>query len=162
MAQLPGGSTPLPGLQPILVASNEPVVPTTAATPAQRPRPEIIPGTPAPTPVAAQQRPAPQPVAASASDDEVRVAETRQLRRDVPLPPERPFDLGSIPGGATPILRVNNGQVAAAPRIEPQRARVAAVYFAPTSGFGERFGGVDPMAKVRPGAFAEVRHERVR
>jgi rare lipoprotein A len=163
-ASLPGGSSPIPGAQPILVASNSPTVPLTAASPGQRPRPEIIPGTPPPTPAIARPQPAPQPVqpaVAPAEDSELRVAETRQIRRDVPLPPERPFDLGSIPGGATPLLRVNNGQVAAAPRVEPPRSRVAAVYFAPTAGFADRFGAADPMAKLRPGSFADVAHRRV-
>ena len=53
--------------------------------------------------------------------------------------------------------RVNNGQIApvraSAPPASPSRDRVAAVYFAPVTGFKAAFGGNDPMARLKPGAF---------
>jgi rare lipoprotein A len=162
MAELPGGSTPIPSQQPIMVASNTPFVPAAAPAPRQS-QPAFA---PAPQPVAAPavRQSAPEkeaPVVATA--ESARLVETRQLRRDVPPPPERPFDLGSIPGAATPLQRVNNGQPAALQQpaqAQPARARVAAVYFAPTSGFAEALGRNNPMAKLRPGAFAKVEHQR--
>jgi rare lipoprotein A len=154
LAQLPGGTSPIPGQQPILVASNTPFVPQPAPA-ARAPQP-----LPAATPVTA---PAPAPAEASEpAEQPPRIAETRQLRRDVPLPPDRPFDLGSIPGAATPIQRVNNGQTTPAAAQRPERARVAAVYFAPTSGFAEALGRDNPMRLLTPGRFAKVEHQRAR
>jgi rare lipoprotein A len=152
LAYLPGGSSPVPGQQPILVASNTPFTPP--AAPVSRPEPTRA-------PVPASVAPAPEVSAARSDEPSPNLAEVRQLRRDVPLPPERPFDLGSIPGGATPIQRVNNGQAGPQPVAQSEpRNRVAAVYFAPASGFASALGRGDPMAKLRPGAFAPVTHLR--
>lgn len=47
------------------------------------------------------------------------------LASNVPLPPERPFDLGTIPGAASPVARVS----AAAPNLAPaSRPVVASLY----------------------------------
>ncbi|MGL5116479.1 MAG: septal ring lytic transglycosylase RlpA family protein, partial [Beijerinckiaceae bacterium] len=156
-ANLPGETAP--SLQPretIMVAE---------AAPAPRATP--IPRTPAPIPafspapqVAAVAAPA---IVASASAAPTLVAEARPIARTVPLPPDRPFELDSIPGGGTPMARVNNGQAGAgqgnAQAAQPQR--VAAVYFAPAEGFAARFGGRDPMARIKTGAFADIRHQPV-
>jgi rare lipoprotein A len=80
------------------------------------------------------------------------------VARSVALPPDRPFDLDSIPGAGTPLARVNNGQETAS---RPAPQRVAAVYFAPAEGFAARFGDRDPMARLKTGAFADVRHQAV-
>ena len=57
----------------------------------------------------------------------------------VPLPPERPFDLGTIPHAATPIAMIGSPQRAVLP---PARPVVAGLYFKaqeiPPSRFGER------------------------
>ncbi len=166
-AQLPGGSTPVPGQQPVMVASNEPFIPPVPAASAPRRTPE--PSRAAPEP----QQPAPQPAVRedetqqqAATSRALAMTEVRQLRRDVPLPPERPFDLGGIPGAATPMQRVNNGQIATSPQPRrqaiapaPAQQRVATVFFAPSTGFAAALGAGDPMAKLRPGRFAAVEHQ---
>ncbi len=147
LASLPGGLSPASGSQPVMVAANQPF------TPAQRP----VPGT-RPQQAAEPEEEAP---AASRQDAGLQVAEMRQVRRDVQLPPERPFDLGGIPGAATPMQRVNNGQQATPPP-PPARARVAAVYFAPASGFAVALGADDPMRKLKQGRFAPIEHRPAR
>ncbi len=153
-AQMPGSHSPVPGLQPIMVASSSPT--QAAPIPGLQPRPTtttVLP--PAPATLAFQQRAAePEPQRAATEESEtapVLVAENRPLRRQMPLPQDRPFDLGSIPGAGTPIDRVNNGETTAGQR--PPAQRVAAVYFAPVEGFQARFGRSDPMRKLAPGSF---------
>jgi rare lipoprotein A len=163
LAQLPGGSTPIPGQQPILVASNEPVPGVSAYSPVVTPRAQpalarpVVAQTPAATPAAR-----PQPVeetneTVAAEQASAQLTEIKPVRRAMPLPSDRPFDLGSIPGAGTPMNRVNNGQAipvrASTPPVSPQRDRVAAVYFAPATGFKAAFGGNDPMARLKPGTF---------
>ncbi len=159
LAQLPGGaSTPIPGQQPIMVASNTSVAPAPVSP--ER-TPPVLAGRAA-TPLL-PERAAPAPaVAATPSAEPIQVAERRVLRRDVPLPPDRPFDLGSIPGAATPLQRVNNGQVTPPVAQSPERARVAAIYFAPTSGFAETLGRDNPMSRLTAGRFAVVQHKPAR
>jgi rare lipoprotein A len=158
MAQLPGGATPVPGTQPVLVASNVPIerpVPASrlATAPVAAPAPAAI-----EQPVQEERAPVAQ------SERGLQVAEVGQMRRDVPPPPDRPFDLGGIPGGATPLQRVNNGQQPSptAGARPAQRDRVAAVYFAPTSGFSVRLGTDDPMRKLTDGRFARIDHQVAR
>jgi rare lipoprotein A len=151
MAELPGGATPIPAGQPIMVASASPTFIPQAASPAPRVPQQATPARP--IEVAAQ--PSVQPTARAESEETLRIAETRQLRRDIPLPPERPFDLGSIPGAATPLARVNNGQGSPL----PQQRVASAAFFAPTTGFAQAIGRDDPMAKLRPGRFAAVEHK---
>ncbi len=68
------------------------------------------------------------------------------LRSNVPLPPERPFDLGTIPGAAAPGMNLSS---AAPSVIPPSRPVVAGLYYAsPEStqtGFqkGSRFNTLD-------------------
>jgi rare lipoprotein A len=153
LASLPGGSSPIPSAQPVMVASNEPV---------ERPAPAPA-ARPIATPASFERaEPAERAPVAVQSERGLQVAEVRQLRRDVPLPPDRPFDLGGIPGAATPIQRVNNGQPTSAPTAAPARERVAAVYFAPTTGLSARLGANDPMRKLTNGRFAKVEHQPVR
>jgi rare lipoprotein A len=155
LASLDGRSTPLPaGQQPVLVASNAPQ-PMPERTPVERVAPPVQPERPAEV--------SPVRTLAVATDRGLQVAEVRQVRRDVPLPPDRPFDLGGIPGAATPMQRVNNGQLAPSAAAEtPQRSRVAAVYFAPASGFTAALGADDPMRKLRAGHFARIDHKPAR
>jgi len=86
------------------------------------------------------------------------VAELKPVRRQMPLPQDRPFNLGMIPGAGTPLVRVNNGPTmptrTSAP-IAPVNARqkVAAVYFAPVEGFNAVFGADNPMKALKPGSF---------
>ncbi len=156
MAQLPGGSSPIPSQQPIMVASNEPPPGVTASRPAfaaVRSQPSF-----GASPVRQQvtdeteQADAPEPSASA-----VQVTETKPVRRTMPLPADRPFDLGSIPGAGTPMNRVNNGQTVPVRALSAPpsaaRDRIAAVYFAPDSGFKAAFNGQDPMRRLKPGVF---------
>jgi rare lipoprotein A len=134
-ANLSGGSSP------IMVAENT-FIPGLAASPVPTARP-------APTPAAvAIIRQAPEVADAPATDrvaperEEAQsvLTETRPVRRAVPLPPDRPFDLDTVPGAGTPIARVNNGQPAPV-RAAQTGDRVAAIYFAPTQGIKGEFAG---------------------
>jgi rare lipoprotein A len=169
LAQLPGGSTPIPGQQPILVASNEPVpgLASYSAVVTPRPQPALARAAVAPLPVATPAA-RPQPVEENNEDvageqGSVQLTEIKPVRRTMPLPADRPFDLGSIPGAGTPMNRVNNGQATSVrvstPPASSQRDRVAAVYFAPVIGFKAAFGSNDPMARLKPGAFDSRPHQ---
>ncbi|HEU6442861.1 MAG TPA: septal ring lytic transglycosylase RlpA family protein [Microvirga sp.] len=52
---------------------------------------------------------------------------TLSARNDVPLPPERPFDLGTIPGAARPGMTVSSASAKIQP---PSRPVVAGLYYA--------------------------------
>jgi rare lipoprotein A len=152
VAQLPGVSTP----SPILVANVEPAIST--------PRPdftryEVERREPART-VAA---PAVQSSPVEAEKDTAEVLQvSAPVRRSVPLPPDRPFDLGTIPGAGVPMQRVNNGEGAAPtnrpPISEPSRERIAAIYFAPAVGLSSHFGGDDPLKRLKSGQLKPVVH----
>jgi rare lipoprotein A len=162
-AQMPGGYRPLPGAQPIMVASSTPTPTPSSVLPTVPHRTTI--------PVVRQQTPgqlAVEPPLRAPEREEadrqqeivpVAVAESRPIRRSMPLPQDRPFDLGSIPGAGTPMERVNNGQAASGAR--PERQRVATVFFAPAEGFEAAFGASDPMRRLAPGAFDLRPHQRV-
>ncbi len=157
MAQLPGGSTPIPGQQPILVASNETIPGLASSRPTaavQRSQIAALQQSPRLQPEQEGSQETPQAEQASGA---VQVTEVRPVRRAMPLPVDRPFDLGSIPGAGTPMNRVNNGQVVPVRALtsppSPSRDRVAAVYFAPDAGFKAAFGGQDPLARLKPGTF---------
>jgi rare lipoprotein A len=158
MAQLPGGSTPVPSQQTIMVASNEPPPGVAASRPAFAPVRQQ-PAAAAP-PAIRPQTDEEQPATAETREQNagaVQVTEIRPVRRAMPLPADRPFDLGSIPGAGTPMNRVNNGQVVPVRALtqppSPPRDRVAAVYFAPDTGFKAAFSGQDPMTRLKPGVF---------
>jgi rare lipoprotein A len=140
-AHLPGGSSPVPAQSPILVANAEP--PAVSAPAAAAPRQTVAPA-PALAPVAARAPTITQPVEESA---EV-VPVSNPVRRSVPLPPDRPFDLGTIPGAGAPTQRVNNGDTAGL-RLNPPRERVAAIYFAPSTGLSSAFAQQAPFAKLK-------------
>jgi rare lipoprotein A len=155
-AQMPGSYSPVRGLQPVMVASSSPT--QAAPIPGLQPRPTTAPILPpAPATIAYQQQQQaapPEPQRAESEEREaapVLVAENRPVRRQMPLPQDRPFDLGTIPGAGTPIDRVNNGEMPVGQ--QPPAQRVAAVYFAPVEGFQAQFGRYDPMRKLAPGSF---------
>ncbi|MGL4636532.1 MAG: septal ring lytic transglycosylase RlpA family protein [Beijerinckiaceae bacterium] len=152
-ANLSGGSAP------IMVAENT-AVPGLAATPVPVMRPVPV-ASPAPvvTPVQAASVQAPRQEAAVADRENVDsvLTESKPVRRSVPLPPDRPFDLDSVPGGGQPIARVNNGQPTPVRAVQTSNRvagdRVAAIYFAPTQGLNGSFAGADPMRRLKSGSF---------
>jgi rare lipoprotein A len=139
-AHLPGGSSPVPSQSPILVANAEPQIATS--------RSEVM------RPVATAHAPMPArtsaPIVVEQDAAEV-IPVSNPVRRTVPLPPDRPFDLGTIPGAGAPTQRVNNGE-AKAPKVEQPRDRVAAIYFAPVVGISSAFGKDDPLRNLKSGA----------
>jgi len=162
-AQLPGGFTP-PGAQPIMVASSTstptpssilPLVPHRTTIPIvtqQAPAQIAAAQTPPSADVAREREASPIVVAERApADAPGLVAEHRPVRRTMPLPQDRPFDLGSIPGAGTPMDRVNNGEPVRRPVAPGQR--VAAIYFAPVEGFQAGFGPHDATRRFVPGSF---------
>jgi rare lipoprotein A len=79
--------------------------------------------------------PAPAPVAQPAGSGAV--------ASNVPLPPERPFDLGTIPGAASPVARISSAAPGAVPASRPV---VASLYEAPP--------GHAPSGFQRSGAYS--------
>ncbi|WP_194164499.1 septal ring lytic transglycosylase RlpA family protein [Microvirga thermotolerans] len=76
---------------------------------------------------------------ASATDTPQKMAFAGSPARGIPLPPERPFDLGTIPGAATPVA-VSSLSPSVVP---PSRPVVAGLYYAPEtvrSGFQKSDG----------------------
>jgi rare lipoprotein A len=151
LAQLPGESTPLPaGQARVMLASAQEnmrdqnareTVPLAASVPTR-------------TSVAASTV-ASASLRADLPSETLAFQETRPVRRDIPMPLERPMDLGTIPGAGTPLGRVNNGQE---PRPTGTQRVASAVFFAPTQGFEAAFAGKDPMRKLKPGQFARIEH----
>jgi rare lipoprotein A len=63
----------------------------------------------------------------------------------VPLPPERPYDLGTIPQAATPVRSAAVAQAA----LPPSRPQMAALYFAPPDQPGRGFETTGPFHSLR-------------
>jgi len=85
---------------------------------------------------------------ASATEEPVAVASAGMPARGIPLPPERPFDLGTIPGAATPIAVSSLSSKV----LPPTRPVVAGLYYAPennrSSGF-QKSEGFRPLDQSR-------------
>jgi rare lipoprotein A len=63
----------------------------------------------------------------------------------VPLPPERPYDLGTIPQAATPVRSAAVAQAA----LPPSRPQMAALYFAPPDQPAGGFEAAGPFKSLR-------------
>ncbi len=150
-ANLSGNSSP------VMVAENT-FIPTLAASPVPATRP-VAALAPRPAPVFVST-PAVEPVAVEREEATAILTETKPVRREIPLPPDRPFDLDTVPGAGTPIARVNNGQETPV-RTAPRGERVAAIYFAQSQGIKTSFAGTDPMLRLKTGAFAIAAQEQV-
>ena len=74
----------------------------------------------------------------------------RLASADVPLPPERPFDLGTIPHAATPVAVVSAAAV-----LPPARPQLAGLYYAPAPTAG-KFGSGQTFASLDRAAFADL------
>jgi rare lipoprotein A len=112
------GPATLDGVTPVMFASNSPAPVEQLASAAAEPlAPPPAPRTPAPEPA--------PPVAALAEPP-------RPMPKDAPLPPARPFDLGTIPDAAIPVPPADIGILP--PRRPPYTTLAAdnALYFAPT------------------------------
>ena len=72
----------------------------------------------------------------------------------VPLPPERPFDLGTIPNAGVPV------PVAALVPTPPSRPVMAGLYYAPPGTPPARFAQSDPFRDLKPQRFVAFREAR--
>jgi rare lipoprotein A len=146
----PASSPGVPASQgAVQVASSEPVQMQVPATP----RPSAAALVPASRP-AAPMTPAPS----VESDDEATPAPVLAYQptratpaRGIPMPPNRPFDLGTIPGAATPVRAGD-----AAPAIAPPPTRTAGLSFAPEASGTSRFMQDNPLAKLPPAKFTRT------
>jgi rare lipoprotein A len=150
LAQMPGSATPVPGLQPVMVASSTPV--------SASPRLATAASLPERTSVPAEQ---PKDDESESQATAVKIAEMKPVKRQMALPQDRPFDLGMIPGAGTPLAKVNNGQARPARAASPVapaggRQKVAEIYFAPVEGFNAVFGADNPLKALKPGAFDPI------
>ena len=88
-----------------------------------------------------------------ASATSVASSETMRAVRGAPVPPERPFDLATIPGASTPISFAG-----AAPRRAASRPVVASLYYAKPVGPAQRFEASHPLVKdLKPQRFIALR-----
>jgi rare lipoprotein A len=102
--------------------------------------------------------PAATPASAPALDTPAR------LVRGAPIPPERPFDLATIPGAATPITVAGAGSSQPAvirglaqPTGQAERQVVASLYFAPPTQPAAGFSTSNPLARdLRPQRFVAL------
>jgi rare lipoprotein A len=137
------GPATLDGVTPVMLANNvlAPVEQLASAV--------VEPLAPPPPP--APRAPAPEPVAALAEPP-------RPMPRNAPLPPARPFDLGTIPNAAIPVPPAD---IAILPPRRPPHATLAAdaaLYFAPIPPRNP-WRGKGPFDALNARAFAPIADE---
>ena len=139
-----GAPATLDGVMPVMVASNvlEPVEKLASAI------------TEAPAPV--QPKPIPAPEPQPVTPVAALPGPTRAMPVKAPLPPARPFDLGTIPNAAIPI---RSAEVAILPPRRPPLQTLAAenaLYFAPP---GKPGRGKGPFGKLNARLFTRTGEE---
>lgn len=92
------------------------------------------------TPVAASMSAAPAPSVAATPSAAIAV-------RSAPLPPNRPFDLGTIANASKPVVVRSPATPTLAPLPPPARAKVASLFAAPEQAPIERFARNHPLAR---------------
>ena len=90
-------------------------------------------------------RPSRTEIAAVEPEPESRIAS------GVPLPPERPFDLGTIPNAGVPV------PVASLAPMPPSRPVFAGLYYAPPEAPRARFARSDPFKDMTPQRFVALK-----
>jgi rare lipoprotein A len=80
-------------------------------------------------------------------------AEAPRVVAGVPMPPERPFDLGRTAGRNAGPVRVSQSRAA-------DRPAVAGLFFAPASGTAPSFRKDDPFAALSAQRFVSLRADR--
>jgi rare lipoprotein A len=86
----------------------------------------------------------------------VTVDETTRVVRGAPRPPERPFDLSTIPGAATPIAFAGAAPRAAQPQAAG-RSTVASLFFAPEQASRQTFSKTNPLSRdLKPQTFVPL------
>jgi rare lipoprotein A len=157
-----GSPAALPGSAAIMVASAEPAMPRAAAAAAARTADLDATGStemPRAEPVQAYAPPAPAPVAAPLPAPQPTVT-LAPLQGGTPMPgaprpPERPFDLATIPHAATPVASAVPG---ARPAMAAggQRPVVASLFYASPAQPSTRFVKGDPFRDLRADRFAPL------
>lgn len=118
-----------------------------------------------PVAVTPRTEPAPQPIVmAMAPTQPVPAAVAAPIGQSValPLPPQRPFDLGTIPNASTPVMSAVPG-LAPSPVMTPPlppvpaRATVAALFYAEPARVTTRFTRSDPWTGLKPQTFRPLR-----
>ncbi len=157
-ATLPGSSAP------VMVASAEPVAPQ-RATPSAIARSVDLDGDGVPdsqqtTTIVREPAPAAPvataaPLASAAPANALAMAPLEGARpvAGAPVPPQRPYDLATIPNAATPIsTAVPGAQIIRT----PQRAVAAGLFYAPPQAPKMRFAKGDPMAGLTEQRFVPL------
>jgi rare lipoprotein A len=141
-----GSAAPFPGAARTMFAGLEeqPRPPTFAFLGQRPPEAEAPVSRVAPEPVSYASRPSRTDIAA------VEPAESRSAA-GVPLPPERPFDLGTIPNAGVPV------PVAALVPSPPSRPVFAGLYYAPAEPPRARFARTDPFRDMKPQRFVALK-----
>jgi rare lipoprotein A len=80
----------------------------------------------------------------------VQPAASAAVASNVPLPPERPFDLGTIPGAASPVARISSAAPGAVPASRPV---VASLYEAPPGNAPSGFQRSGTYSAANPSKF---------
>jgi rare lipoprotein A len=80
----------------------------------------------------------------------VQPAASAAVASNVPLPPERPFDLGTIPGAASPVARISSAAPGAVPASRPV---VASLYEAPPGNAPSGFQKSGAYSAANPSKF---------
>lgn len=98
-------------------------------------------------------------LAAGARQADTRQAETREAASAsstiIPRPPERPLDLGTIPGAATPV----RGKATPVAQLPPQRSAQAGLFFAEPDAPRSRFSKDDPFKDMKPQRFVALKSQ---
>lgn len=157
--KMDGGPASIPGVQPTMVASAEPVAPAiheapvsaSAYAPEENAASSI--GAPALSPVMPSAPSAPRVQVASIGEPLpaiVSAAHAPAPTVSVPKPAERPFDFATIPNAARPVA-------AAVTPLPPPRPVVASLFYAPNEATGQAdakaaFKGLKPQRPSSPAA----------
>ncbi|MDJ1156790.1 septal ring lytic transglycosylase RlpA family protein [Chelatococcus sp. SYSU_G07232] len=149
-ANLPGGTA-----APIMVASAEDTspAPEISATPAVALSAAGAPAATAASLVPLAPRQAAPLVTAAAMNAGGEAIVGRPVT-GIPLPPERPFDLGTIPNAGVPVaVAVPTSGAGRSAAISGTRPVVASLFYAPAEAPAVQFGRNDPMAGLKPQRF---------
>jgi rare lipoprotein A len=147
-----GTPAPFPGASRTMFAGLQETAPVSRAAPSQGFA--WVGGAQAAEPVMARRPAAEHPIYAAAAPTPLQTAAAEaspgRLVAGVPLPPERPFDLGTIPNAATPV------RAASLVPIPPARPVIAGLYYAAPAP-RTRFAKSDPFKDLKPQAFVPLK-----
>jgi rare lipoprotein A len=150
--RIDGAPAPFPGASRTMFAGLQESAPAASSAPAQSVA--WFGGARAEEPQARFGSGAAAPALASQAPVQVAAAEPASAGRPapgIPLPPERPFDLGTIPDAATPV------RAAALVPTPPSRPVLAGLYYADPQAPKTRFARSDPFKDLKSQAFVPLK-----